>query len=319
MVMAARTVVLLFAALCSACVRFGTIDDQAILPIPVVSDGHGGHSAAFPLVLRIPVGPHERGPMAEVGRVAYDALFADAAYPPFVFNVTFASAAPDSSGRSAYSDPRSIWFNVFFGCYEVDVSQTAWERPFGYRSTDQGAEVAFEDIARIGKADWNYFSNHVYGVPRDAIRPHDVVDMGSMRATYLGRERIGERYWDAVELRDIVVASACQSSKDAVRLEETFPGLTPLWQSSFGTKAPDDAVARSFVPMKIRARIYMAYSESYDALRGEPNYNTYFVGATVNQDYPNEVENERFLGLQLTALRSVILEHMQDQGFATPR
>src|SRR5262249_37246291 len=148
---AGRTVVLLFAALCPACVGFGTIDGQAFIHIPEVADDSIGHSAGFPLVLRIPVGPHARGPMAEVGRVAYEALFADAAYPPFVFNVSFASAAPDYYGRSAYTDPQSIWFNVFFGAYEIDVSQAAWERPFGYRLTAHGAEIAFEDIARIGK------------------------------------------------------------------------------------------------------------------------------------------------------------------------
>jgi hypothetical protein len=313
----ALAALLFTAALTTACVRLGAVDDRTFIHRAKVRDERLGRSDGFPVVIAIPLAHDARGPMGSIGRLAYDALFAGAGYPPFRFNVTFSCAHVDEIGRSAYADPRSIWFNVFFGYYELDVRQEAWGRPFGYRSTERGAEIVFEDVVRVGKADWNYFSNHIYGVPLEAIRPHDVVDMSRVRTVHHGRERIGDGYWDVIELWDLVVVSAYQAKRDKRRLEETFGDLTTLWLDAFGTTAPGDAFPTSFVPMKIHARMYMAHNAEGGAIPDDKGrYETYIFGATVNQDYPDAAENARFLDLQLEALRGVIAKHNRARGFA---
>ncbi len=284
---------------------------------PVVEDADPviGRSVSLgPTVVRIVVGD-EGGAPANVGSLVKRKFFPER--PGFLFNVCF-SRGP---GRS-YGDPHSIWFNVFVGYYEIDVARRSWGRPFGYLSGRGVAPaIDFEDVVRIGKADWNYFSNYMYGVPARHIEPFDRVDLGAVRCAHLGRERIcGGRtearghYWDSVELDHVEVVSAYLSDGDGEALESPSPLLSPLWRLSFGRPCPRLTHPRSFIPTDMRARLYMSYSECHHPALGE-SYRTHIFGGTVNNAYPDAEKNGRFLDLQMRALRRVIREHYPDLGF----
>jgi hypothetical protein len=316
--MITRPAALLLLGTLSAGCMLGEIDDHAIVHRAHVDDDRIGHSKAFPTVLRVPVGPEPTGGMAEVGRLAHEALFPT--YPPFAVNVAFACGQTQLlTGRGPYANPRSIWYNVFFGFYEIDAPRSEWKRPFGYRLTDRGPEVDFEDVIRLGKADWNYFSNHVYGVPIEAIRPHDTVDMRTMRTVNHGRQRIGERWWDVIELWGMTVVSPYEAARDRHTLQETFPVLTRVWRGAFGLSEADDAFPRSFFPTRIHAKMYVSFTEGHDGKRGEEIYETFVFGGTVNEDYKDQAENARFLDLQMASLRGLIINHGQGMGFVSER
>ena len=139
--------------------------------------------------LQVDIAKHDWDAPARVGRLVHDALFPDE--PDFSFNVEFARGDGD-----AYTDPTSIWFNAFMGYYEIKVPKETWHRPFGYRFEAGGTRIAPDDLLRIGRADWNYFSAYLYGVP------FSVVDASARQGGmlyHLGRTE-GLRSWDLVEL-----------------------------------------------------------------------------------------------------------------------
>ena len=142
----------------------GDIDGRGWAP-PVSVEGFSyGKSMTIPAILEIHIdgrtGEAKPGVLAPVATRLFDG------YPPFVFNVSFACGASKPFQPAVYGDPRSPWFNVFVGYYEIDVTKREWERPFGYRRNAAGDfELELEDISRLGEADWNYFSNFMYGVP----------------------------------------------------------------------------------------------------------------------------------------------------------
>src|SRR5512134_1320342 len=91
----------------------GDVKGRPIAPPADFADPHFGGSRAFPTVLEIVVDDDRSRPPADVGRLAKRALFPDD--PRFLFNVVFSCGDPGAllaPGR--YTDPRSIWFNVFF-------------------------------------------------------------------------------------------------------------------------------------------------------------------------------------------------------------
>ena len=142
---------------------------------PVVDDPRYGRSQlCTPAILRLHVDAGRRA-ISDAGRLVKETLFAE--HGPFVFNTVACVGAADDAGRGAYPNPDSIWFNVFFGCYQIDAPKSDWSRPFGYVSADGAAsKIEFDDVTRLGEADWNFFSNWMYGVPREAIDPYNVVD-----------------------------------------------------------------------------------------------------------------------------------------------
>lgn len=297
----------------------GTVDGSPFAHGPVVEDADpviGRSVSPTPAVVKIVVG-EEAGPPANVGSLVKRKFFADR--PGFLVNVCF-SRGP---GRS-YCDPHSIWFNVFAGYYEIDVPRRSWGRPFGYTTGPGGAPaIDFDDVVRIGKADWNYFSNYVYGVPARHIEPFDAVDLGSARCAHLGREAIGGRdeaggrHWDVVEVDHVAVVSAYLSDRDGEALESPSPLLSPLWRLALGRPRPRPTHPRSFIPTDMRARVYMSYSECHHSALGEA-YRTHIFGGTVNTAYHDAGKNERFFDLQMRALRRVIGEHYPDLGFERP-
>jgi hypothetical protein len=274
-----------------------------------------GASRAMPTVLEIVVDDDEERRPANVGALVKKALFPHE--HRFIFNVAFSCGDPGLFGRGLYTDPQSIWFNVFFGYYQLDVPRPQWERPFGYRLDEGHPRIQFDDVVRIGKADWNYFSSRVYGVPLDAIRPLDRFDMGKIAHQHLGRVRIGESWWDHVTLDGVEVVSAYTAPGEVHRLEDSDPLLSPIWRALFGRPHPRPGPTPSFVPTVMRAELYMAYEEGKDLDLGSRAWKTLIFGGTVRSDHPDRAEADRFLALQLAALRKVMAHAYARAGFAT--
>jgi hypothetical protein len=275
-----------------------------------------GKSRALPTVLEIVVDDDEARPPADVGRLVKRALFPDEGR--FRFNVAFSCGDPGLFGKGRYTDPRSIWFNVFFGYYELDAPVRLWRRPLGYRAASPGAEVEFADVVRIGKADWNYFSNHVYGVPLDVVRRHDAFDPAAIRCEHLGREKIGESWWDHVVVDGVEVVSAYTAAGEKGRLERTAGGWTSLWRFLFGRPCPRPDATVSFVPTRMRAELYMAFRRAKDPddERGEV-WRTLIFGGTARSDFPDPAQARAFLDVQLATLRGVMAHAYPQDGFPT--
>jgi len=250
-----------------------------------------------------------------VGKLVKEAFFPDD--PPFLFNVAFSCGDPGIFGKGLYTDPRSIWFNVFFGYYEIDAPCSTWARPFGYRAAAPGAAVEFADVVRIGKADWNYFSNHVYGVPLAAIRPLDAIDMGTVTRRDLGRKRIGDSWWDHIELDGVEVVSAYTAPGEKGRLEDTDGFFSRIWRAIFGRPCPRPGATPSFVPTRMRAELYMAWTKAKDVDVNGPVWRTLIFGGTVRSDHPDGAAARRFLDRQLAAVEKVMVHAHPKDGFAS--
>lgn len=285
----------------------GSVGGSVWANAPVVNDPQLGRSrSVVPIINRIHV-DDRRKLGARMGAFAKETFFPH--YPAFVFNVCFAVGDFRLFGRPGlYGDPHSHWFNVFIGYYQLDVPKATWTRPFGYESASLSAPVVFEDILRIGKADWNYFSNHMYGVPKDCIEPYDHVNLATP-CRNLGRMAIGQRLWDLIEIEEIEVVSAYESDAPGARRLVNNSKLTPIARRTFGLPCPRPDFPQSFISTKLLARLYMSFSE------GEDSYHTVLFGGTVNKSFPASL-NERFLELQMQACRETIERHYPKLGFA---
>lgn len=293
----------------------GEIDNRVFVNQVKVDDPRFGESGSAPSVLEIVVDDRGHSP-GGVGRLVKRHFFPDEG--KLVFNVAFACGKPTLC-RGRYADPTSIWFNVFFGYYQIDVPRSSWQRPFGYAPPVNGrATLLARDILRIGKADWNYFSNYMYGVPEAAITPYNGIDETKVKVELHPRVRIGKSYWDHLSLDGVEVVSAYVSGQDGQKLVTSDKVWTPVWRSLFGPSEPSDAHPKSFIPTHMRAEIYMTFVARYDRDLREQAYSTLIFGATVNADYPDRVENDAFLQAQLVAVRQVIEKSYAASGFASP-
>jgi len=232
-----------------------------------------------------------------IGRIADAALFADPRYPLFKVLIAFSCARPTLFGYGEYADPRSIWYNVFLGFYQIDAPSDRWQRPFGY---NPDGTVAFEDIVRLGKADWNYFSNHVYGVPLKYSQMNDALD--SDMVTSQGQPvQIGGFLWDPIDIQNVKTVSTYWSGQGE-KLETFNPLLTPFWRASFGVHDPVPGHTESFFTTRMHARAYVCHSQTRDGTA----FRTFAFGGTVRQGFPNQAESEQFLDLQMAAIRKVM-------------
>jgi hypothetical protein len=284
---------------------------------PKVDSPRFGKSHSVPGVLEIKI-DERNSHVGGVGRKVKRTFFADTG--PLVFNVVFSCGKPRNLRHGRYGDPRSIWFNVFFGYYEIDVPQSSWSHPFGYRF-DANRRGVFEasDLAKIGKADWNYFSNYMYGVPEAAILPYNVIQPGALKVKTFPRVRIGDTYWDELEIDGVEVVSAYVSRADNGKLVKNSRKWTQIWRHIFGRKTPRPEFTKSFFPTRMRAHVYAAYKQlEHDADLGERAYSTLIFGATVNADYPDASANEAFMQAQLASIRGVIEKQYRAEGFAQP-
>ena len=169
-------------------------------------------------------------PRKNVGNIVKERLFGGS--KDFLFNVCFVVGDYMNSQSGDYGNPNSHWFNVFFGYYEIVVSKSDWNRPFGYT---KDKKIDFDEVSRLGMADWNFFSNWMYGVPIEKInqvlRPCKIIDKnqfydgdtmnldkkleilsrhsGNTICTHLGTvDATGSgKYWDLIELDNVDVVS----------------------------------------------------------------------------------------------------------------
>jgi hypothetical protein len=298
-------------------VPLGDVNHKYILDCPKVEDHRIGKSKCSPFALKITVGDNSTGFPGGIGKVVHDALFPDK--PTFTFKVAFAAANTDLLGRGDYAKPSSIWYNVFFGYYEIDVPKQGWGRPFGYENAQTATgkrAVRHDDLLRIGKADWNHFSNQLYGVPLDVVRRQglDTVDAKVVRLPPVTQKIIGSGEWDLVEMDGVPVVGPYRSKHDGQKYADTGH-VMPAWQYVFGRYDEDDSHVRtSFQPVRMHGKFYMSFKEDKDE-HGQEIYKTFMFGGTVNADYPDAAENDRFLGLQMQSLEHVI-DRESGIGFA---
>jgi hypothetical protein len=270
---------------------------------PEVDDPRFGQSQlCTPTILRIFVDEQERA-IAEVGQIVKEKMFPDR--PGFTFNtVPCVGRVPDGT-PGLYTDPRSIWFNVFFGFYQLDCPKSEWPRPFGYRSADGlASEIEPEDVARLGKSDWNWFSNWMYGVPIKHVLPYSSPDMGSIKVTTAGPRRIGASMWHGLTLRGVEVASTYESGAEGAARLTTNSIIDDVWRNSFGLPSPQPGWDESFIPTRLVAQVDMAYWEDDAA------YHTVIFGGTAALD-----ADPAFLSAQMDAVRRVIEESYPTLGF----
>ncbi len=288
----------------------GEVDNHVLVEPADFYDRRFGASRAVPTVLEIPVSTTRPSP-GDVGKIVKDKFFAHV--PEFMFNVAFSCGDPGLFGPGVYSDPLSIWFNIFFGYYQIDVPKTLWNRPFGYRSAQPG-DVEVDDILRIGKSDWNYFSNYMYGVPLAEIQPHDQIQQ---RPAKIRRGvMIGNSAWDEVEIDDVDVVSAYVAPGEEDRLCNPNPLLSRVWRAIFGRPHPREQFRQSFMGMKMRAKLYMSFHDvEHDVDLDRRTWATLMFGGTVRSDYPDQVANEHFLCLQMNAVRHVMEHRYGHLGF----
>jgi hypothetical protein len=184
-------------------------------------------------------------------------------YHPMVLNIVACCGRPLGApdGPGVYGDPTSIWFNVFFGVYQMDCALAdGWTRPFGY----QGAAgiqsvVRGEDLVRVGKADWNWLSNFMYGVPGAVCEEYSSVDMSKVKFTPTATTKIGTTQWHYLTMSGVQVASGYESdAPGAGKLVENSI-LTDEWRRSFGEPSPKPGYPTSFIPTVLQSTLVMAY------------------------------------------------------------
>jgi hypothetical protein len=276
----------------------GRVDGKIDAFAPTI-DGMETRSV-LPVINRIPIEARPRLG-TKVGAIAQKAFFAD--LPDFVFNVCFV-VGPAPAGPGAYTDPESPWFNVFMGYYQIDCPKTQWSRPFAYQPCARGAlEVSLDEVLRVGKADWNYLSNWMYGVPEGAITALDGLPP-DRHTSALGKHAIGDREWDLVDLDGVRVVSAYPGQGDLVHNSV----LSPLWRVIIGEPTIRDDHPESFPATLMRGRFFMSFSEDDAA------FHTHLFGGTVNKAFDGD-ENEAFLARQMKACEAVIADKYGHLGF----
>lgn len=283
----------------------GAVGDRIEAHPPQIDDPTAGPSRSIvSTIMRIPIDTVPRLG-SEVGSIVKKTFFADV--PDFLFNVCFSVGSFSLGGPGLYGNPKSPWFNVFAGYYQIDCPKPAWSRPFGYDISGRTPAVNFDEVLRIGKSDWNYFSNWMYGVPLDAIIPYDALDPDT-RCGALGRHTVGSSQWDLVDLDGFSAVSSYQSSAPgaAQLVENTI--LTPMWRLTFGGPESQPDHDTSFPGTKMHARLYMAFTEDDEA------YHTRLFGGTVNKAFDGP-DNERLLEEQLAASRGIIETYYPGLGF----
>ena len=280
----------------------GEVDGRTDSIAPEMLDTRFGKcQTCTPSILRIHVDGQTRH-LCEVGSVVKDVMFRD--YPPFVFNTVACVGAFPPGSHGQYPDPSSIWFNTFVGYYQLDCAKPAWTRPFGYESASGLASVpAPEDLTRLGKSDWNWFSNWDYGVPRDVLIPLSTVDMTAIGYNLRGPVRIGSTQWHELELEDVEVASCYVADTPGRQLVQNTI-LDEVWKKSFGTPVSRPTFPTSFVPTRVNALVDMAYWED------EAAYHTVIFGGTARVGTDPD-----FLTAQVDATKKVIERFYPDRGF----
>jgi hypothetical protein len=283
----------------------GEIDGRTDVYPPVVFDKvYGSSQNCSGTILRFHVDEDPRA-LCEVGSKVKRQMF-PYPYPPFVFNTVAAVGAFEKDGPQAYTDPESPWFNVFLGYYQIDCRKDQWDRPFGFHSADGiESELYPDDLVRLGKSDWNFFSNWDYGVPEEYLLPFCSPGFLPQDAVDGGMVEVAGGWWRRIELRNVEVASCYESDEpDAARLTFNTP-ITPVVRRSFGYPSPRPGHPESFVGNKLDAVLHMAYFED------DESYHTLIFGGTAHAG-----EDRDLLDAEVAAVLAVIADQYAHRGFA---
>lgn len=303
----------------------GDVLDSSKTAKELANAGPDGTCAINPVVVEIDLDPvNRRGSPKALGEVA-PYLFND--YQRFIVNVGFACGAAKAFAEGVYTDPNSPWFNVFTGYYQIDVAKDLWERPFGYQRTgDDVFTVDPAELALLGQADWNFFSNYMYGVPLGTL-----TRLGAEEVTLVTGDPVqvaNGRWWDCLAGSRIRVSSAYESAAcDATRLRRTDRPLTELWRASFGqpytAKGCDPQT--SFFKTPISTEMLVSHDKvCRDRDLGADVYRTFVLGGVVNnwwadRDPANgDAHNKQFLDSQLDTLKTLASTTFTKQGFVEP-
>jgi len=305
-------------------------------PLKIENTAKFGKSFAMPSVLKIVI--DERHPIpGEVGKLVNDRFFKDE--DTLFFNVSFACGKGGLFEKGTYTDPLSHWFNVFFGYYEINAviasenDGKGWPRPFGYER--EGGDICFMDLIKIGKSDWNYFSNRMYGVPLAEVEKNNGISLPPTTAVRLGTETIGKHEWDVVEVDKFDVVSAYVTEEGRARIENASV-FSPIWRMCYGNPHPRPGFDECFFPTNMKAKFYVRTERSVSDEVGKylhehgriavdrhpknrvPVYSTYIFGGTINHNYETFKEegrleraifNEEFLEEQLKSARKVMAKY----------
>jgi hypothetical protein len=141
---------------------------------------------------------------------------------------------PGDSICSSYYDPRSPWYNVFYGAYGVRSLKRdgSW---WGYRAN---GDTDFDEILEVPELDYNYLTAAQLGCPRD-------------RQSFRIKSRVTRKIdcWDATEAV-AVVPSGLHRTEDAIN-------ANPTYYSIFGFPDPKLIGGRpSYEPVDMRGRMF---------------------------------------------------------------
>lgn len=273
----------------------GDIENRYILKPARLRDRRFGSGSNLYFVMEFDIA-EDSNDLIDIGKIIKQRIFPD--LPPLVFNVSFTCAKSSwLTGRSYYADPRSHWFNVFFGFYEFDAPCSMWNRPFGF---NQDGTFNSNDILRITKADWNLLSNHIYGVPFEKcieacpITGDEIVTIVNENVT------IGGYNYMEIIIENVTVITGYPAREN---LELTYPLMTHVWRRIFGTTSYKSGYDEPFPVIRMKGHFYIRHEVSFDMDLNQNAYKTFVSGGTINMDYPNQQYINDFLQAQLDAVR----------------
>ena len=242
--------------------------------------------------------------LTHVGRRVKRCMWEDTA--PWVFNtVSCVGVDQPHDEHPGYTDPTSQWFNVFVGYYQIDVDKREWRRPFGYRSArGVGSEIEHEDLARLGRSDWNWFANWMYGVPEELVTTYCGTGLQGLECRQSSPVIVGERLWHVAGVDNLEFVSAYESDAPGAGKLCHNSLLTFAWRRCYGPPNPHPDFPKSFIPTVMSTRLYASYWED------DEQFHTVMFGAAARRD-----QDEKFLEVQLGAVRHVIETAYPELGF----
>ena len=293
--------------------------DKALFPIGSINNKHGldsdhikamiiSGSTKYDMCARIPVFNGRSVLCGDTPKLVWNRFFKG--YNKFYFNVVFSINNPKDF-EAEYINPNSKWFNVFFGYYEIDCPiNEGWNRAFGY---NVDGTINVTELAKLGKADWNYFSNYMYGTPKNYIESTD--NIPSIEYEYFGRIKIGEKYWDKIALYNVKVISGYDNNLTINPSLNNNAPASLLWQIFYG-QSPWGDYGRDFPSQKMDAMIYMCwdkndYMDNIELETSAQAYRTFFFGGTERAGR----DNGSFLNDQMDAAEARIILDYSDLGF----
>ena len=239
----------------------------------------------------------EKPRVLKAGKIIKDLMFKD--YPDFTLNAIATSAYVDICGKSEYPNPKSHWYNVMYGFYEIDVPVSSVKSAYGF---DTKGNVVPKDIIKIGLCDWNITTGYLYGVPLEICKKN-VKFTGNEKLRVVNESiKIGSMTYKEVEFSDIIATSVYPARE---QLEKTV--LSEFLQHSWGTHPYVYGFEQAFPKVRMAGRFYITQSISHSDEYDCQCYKTIVGGGVINMDYPDKEFNQGFLDRQMEQIRRSIV------------